>query len=312
MKGMQKIKRGSGFGGVLKYAFENDNGDLDGVLIGSNMIGNDPKALAREFRNVALLRPDISKPVWHNSLRLPDGETIDNGKWLEIVEAYRQRMGFEEDHQFVAVLHDNNHVHLIQNRVSLSGKVYLGQNENLASTQIISQLEKDFGLTITKGPSPEDGAKRRLGKGEIEMALRTGEEPPRQRLQRIIDEVLAGKPTAPQFAEALTVAGVSVVINQASTGRISGASFEVDGVAFKGSALGKDYSWGKLTTRGLDYDQARDSAALERFSAATRNLAAAEGAAAGAGSPAGADAGSPIPAGDAPGTGSGADRKSVV
>lgn len=301
MKGMQKIKRGTGFGGVLAYAFENDNGELDGELIGGNMVSTDQKSLAREFRNVALLRPDIAKPVWHNSLRLPPGETLNSDKWIEIADEYMKRMGFAEDHQRVYVLHDDDHIHMIANRVSMSDKVYLGQNENLISTQIISQLEKDFDLTITKGPSPDDGGKRRLSKGEIEMALRTEEEPPRQKLQRLIDEVLAGKPTAPQFVEALSLAGVTVVINQASTGRISGASFEVDGIAFKGSGLGKDYSWNALMKRGMDYEQARDSAALERFSAAARNLAAAQGAEAVVVGPA-ADA-----AGAGPGAGPAAD-----
>ncbi|WP_223930782.1 hypothetical protein, partial [Aeromonas caviae] len=74
------------------------------------------------------------------------------------------------------------------------------------------------------------------------MAVRTGDEPPRQRLQRLLDEAVKDKPTAPELAERLQAAGVGVRANLASTGRMNGFSFEVAGVAFKGSDLGKGYT----------------------------------------------------------------------
>jgi hypothetical protein len=71
------------------------------------------------------------------------------------------------------------------------------------------------------------------------MAIRKGEQPPRMRLQSAIDAALQGMPTAVQFAQRLTDAGVTVRANVASTGRMNGFSFELGGIAFKGSDLGK-------------------------------------------------------------------------
>jgi hypothetical protein len=70
------------------------------------------------------------------------------------------------------------------------------------------------------------------------------------RLQSAIDAALQGMPTAVQFAQRLTDAGVTVRANVASTGRMNGFSFELGGIAFKGSDLGKTYTWQGLQSRG--------------------------------------------------------------
>lgn len=279
---MQKISRGKGFRGALDYAFERDGADAEpGRLLGGNMSGQDARQLAAEFGQVRRLRPDIEKPVWHNALRLPKGEKLSDVQWVAIADDYMKRMGFTEAHPRAYVLHDDDvgqHIHIVASRVSTMGKVYLGKNENLASTRHIQALEREYGLSITKGPTydPETGKiempeARQLKKGEIEAAVRTGQEPPRQRLQRLIDDALAEKPTAPQLAERLTVAGVTVRANVASTGRCNGLSFELDGVAFKGSALGKTYGWKGLQERGLSYEQDRDRQGLGRYRAGAQS-----------------------------------------
>ena len=307
MKGMQKISRGRGFRGALNYAFERDSKDPEpGRLLGGNMSGQNARQLAAEFGQVHRTRPDIEKPVWHNALRLPKDEKLSDAQWVTIADDYMQRMGFTESHPRAYVLHDDadgQHIHIVASRVSTEGKVYLGKNENLASTRHIQALEREHGLTITKGPTydPETGKivmpkSRQLKKGEVEMALRTGAEPPRQKLQRLINDAMADKPTALRLAERLTAAGVTVMANVASTGRCNGFSFELDGVAFKGSDLGKAYSWKGLQERGLNYEQERDRQGLglyrvgaqpsptavagENLAAADANLRAARGAAA--------------------------------
>lgn len=275
---MQKISRGKGFRGALDYAFERDGVDAEpGRLLGGNMSGQNARQLAAEFGQVRRLRPDIEKPVWHNALRLPKGEKLNDAQWVAIADDYMKRMGFTDAHPRAYVLHDDvdgQHIHIVASRVSTEGKVYLGKNENLASTRHIQVLEREYGLTITKGPTydPETGkiempTARQVKKGEIEAAVRTGQEPPRQRLQRLIDDALAGKPTAPRFAARLTAAGVTVHANMAGTGRCNGLSFELDGVALKGSQLGKAYTWKGLQERGLSYEQDRDRQELGRFRA---------------------------------------------
>lgn len=295
MKGMNKIKRGRGFRGALNYAFERDSKDAEpGRLLGGNMSGQSARELACEFGQVRRLRPDIEKPVWHNALRLPKGEKLKDEQWVSIADDYMQRMGFTEAHPRAYVLHDDEegqHIHIVASRVSTEGKIYLGKNENLISTRHIQALESKHGLTITKGATydPETGKvvmppSKQLKKGEIEMGQRTTEEPPRQKLQRLIDEAKTDRPTAVQFVRRLQSAGIVVRPNLASTGRLNGFSFELDGVAFKGSQLGDKYKWAKLNQE-ISYDQIRDQQELERHrigeiaspaAAVRENLAAAD------------------------------------
>lgn len=150
MKGMQKISRGSSFAGVMAYAFDGDLDDpreLQGEVIGGNMSGRDPKSLAKEFDASRAIRPDVAKPVWHNSLRLPAGDKLTKEKWEEIGDAYTKKMGFSENHQRVYILHDDEegqHIHIVASRIGLDGKLFLGKNENLISTKKIAELEKEF------------------------------------------------------------------------------------------------------------------------------------------------------------------------
>jgi hypothetical protein len=114
----------------------------------------------------------------------------------------------------------------------------------------------------------------------------------RQQLREAVDRAARGAPTLPEFAERLSAAGVRVHANLASTGRLSGLSFAVEGVRWKGSELGRDYAWKALAARhGIGYEPARDLARLERLAVAPRRepygAACAAAAAGGAGVPGG-------------------------
>lgn len=279
MKGMRKIVRGSGFGGVLSYAFDRDSPEQErGRLIGGNMSGRDLLELRKEFDAVRQLRSDIEKPVWHNSLRLPAGEKISDEQWGQFANEYMQKMGFSELHQFCVIQHDEpegQHVHVIANRIGLDGSLYLGKNENLKSTRVISELEKKYGLQITKGADlDEDGKiimpeKSQLTKNEIEKAVRTGIESPKQRLQKLVDEAMQGNPTSVQFAERLVAAGVEVRASIANTGKMNGFSFSLDDASFQASKLGDKYKWAKLSEH-VSYEQDRDSEKLKQLNPAAR------------------------------------------
>lgn len=279
MKGMQKISRGGSFSGVMAYAFDGDLDnprELEGQVVGGNMSGYDPKSLTREFNASKAVRPDVVKPVWHNSLRLPEGEKLSPEKWAEIGDAYMQKMGFSEHHQRVYVLHDDKagqHIHIVASRIGLDGKLFLGKNENLISTKKIAELEKEFNLTITKGANYDSTGKvvmpdqSRPRKGEVGLFERTGEAPKRSLLTALIDKSIADKPSASVFAERLVMAGVEVRANF-SKDTLNGFSFSIEGVPFKGSQLGKQYTGKALFERGLSYEQSRDYEALKQYSSA--------------------------------------------
>ena len=209
MKGMTKILRGYTFKSVLLYCEGRGEKDdaPEGRLIGGNMTGRTVRELLDEFLAARRLRPDIEKTTWHNSLRLPPGDHLDDEKWRVVVGDYMQRMGFSPAHPYCIWSHDDEGaVHIIASRIGFDGRVYLGQNENLASTRHIQDLEVAHGLRLTKGPAyidstvepealrpvPRDRAA--LRKSEIDQAVRTGQEPPKARLQRLIDAAVIGDP----------------------------------------------------------------------------------------------------------------------
>ncbi|EPA1785151.1 relaxase, partial [Escherichia coli] len=95
MKGMQKIKRGKSFTGVVRYVLQpGAHHKSDPVVIGGNMLSGSALELISEFNGTKQLRPDVQKPVWHNSLRLPDGESLTAEQWSSIADDYMERMGF--------------------------------------------------------------------------------------------------------------------------------------------------------------------------------------------------------------------------
>ncbi|EKR4024039.1 relaxase/mobilization nuclease domain-containing protein, partial [Salmonella enterica] len=261
MKGMQKIKRGKSFAGVVQYALKpGAHHKSDPIIIGGNMLGDSALELIAEFDSTKHLRQDVAKSVWHNSLRLPNGESLTNEQWSSIADDYMKRMGFSDTHLRCYVLHDDpagQHIHLIASRIDLNGgKLYLGRNENLISTRIISELEIAHGLRVTKTASSHSQVqpkRKRMSRNEKMLSDRTGVPCPKKSLQQIIDKSLEDKPDLLTFIKRLEEAEVGWTANIASTGKMNGFSFSYRDIAFKASQLGKSYSWANLSNR-LNYD----------------------------------------------------------
>ncbi|EBF4782609.1 relaxase [Salmonella enterica subsp. diarizonae] len=258
MKGMQKIKRGKHFTGVVIYALEPaSHHKTDPKVVGGNMAGNHIVDLIREFGQTKILRPDIKKSVWHNSLRLPHGEKLSEAQWATVADDYMSRMGFTDTHLRCYVLHNDEagqHIHIMASRIDITdGKLYLGKNENLISTRIISELERIHGLTETATTSNRraQGIKK-LSRNEKMLSERTATPCPKVALQTCIDNVLTNRPDLLSFIQQLEQVGVTCQPNIASTGKMNGFSFEFQGIAFKASQLGKRYAWSNIQTL-IDY-----------------------------------------------------------
>lgn len=267
-----KVGRGSSFRGILDYALSKD----EGLIVGGNMSGQDPRQLAAEFGTFRALRPDVDRPVWHASFALAPGEKLDEFRWSQIADAIHEGMDFSPDAPFVAIRHlageDQNtpigkgptteHIHFIASRIDDEGKLWHGQWEVRKAIELTQKLEKEFGLIQTKGLDAERPQKKKASKAEIERSERLGETPARVQLQDKVGAAIAGGATIKEFVERLHASGVNVRPNLASTGKMNGFSFELDGVAMKGSDLGKAYTFSGLQKSGLDYSQARDTAFL--------------------------------------------------
>jgi hypothetical protein len=211
-------------------------------------------------------RPDVEKPIWHAALSLPEHERYGAQKWHEVVSDFIQRMGLA-NHEWAAVVHNetaHQHAHIVANRIDYSGNLWLGEFDGKRAINAAKELEASHNLVHEEFKPQKDRAT--LTRNEIEQAIRTETQPPRLTLQEIIDRAIRDKPRTPMFLQRLELSGVHVLTNiSPATGRVSGMAFSYNNIAFKGSQLGKAYSWGNLQKR-IDYEQDRDREAIQERS----------------------------------------------
>lgn len=89
-------------------------------------------------------------------------------------------------------------------------------------------------------------------------------------LQNSLQAALVGKPDLSTFVERLQAVGIEPAFNVASTGNVAGVSFGIKNneknIYFKGSQLGKKFSWNTIKSK-VKYDKNRDDELIRRFAA---------------------------------------------
>ncbi|EKN3778861.1 TPA: relaxase/mobilization nuclease domain-containing protein [Yersinia enterocolitica] len=264
-------KHGKSFKNRVKYILKDDH-----YFICSNMASdfNNVSDLTDEFKTVRNFRQDIKKPVFHAFLSLPKNEHLTDEQWQEIAKDYLKEMNIDiEKHQYICVRHqdtDKDHIHIVANRVGIDGSIWYGQHDALKTISACERLEVKHGLTITQGLKGSKSEVSAPTKAEIEHALRTGEKPARLVLQNALQAALVGKPYLSTFVERLQAVGIEPAFNVASTGNVAGVSFGIKNneknIYFKGSQLGKKFSWNTIKGK-VKYDKNRDDELVRRFAA---------------------------------------------
>ncbi|HID0932906.1 TPA: relaxase/mobilization nuclease domain-containing protein [Klebsiella pneumoniae] len=270
MKG-NVAKTGRSFKNRVEYILKDDHD-----FICSNMASdyNNVSDLTDEFKTVSSFRQDIKKPVFHAFLSLPKNEHLTDEQWQEIAKDYLKEMNINiEKHQYICVRHndtDQDHIHIVANRVGLDGSVWLGQHSAFNTIAACERLEIKHGLTITQSLKGQKSDVSAPTKAEIEQALRTGEKPARIVLQNALQAAMVGKPDLETFIDRLQAVGIDPAFNVASTGNVAGVSFGIKNneknIYFKGSQLGKKYSWNTIKGK-VKYDKNRDDELVRRFAA---------------------------------------------
>ena len=264
-------KSGKSFKNRVKYILKDDHD-----FICSNMASdyNNVSDLTDEFKTVSSFRQDIKKPVFHAFLSLPKDEKLTDEKWQEIAKDYLKEMNIDiEKHQYICVRHkdtDQDHIHIVANRVGLDGSVWHGQHSAFNTIAACERLEVKHSLTITQSLKGRKSDISAPTKAEIEQALRTGEKPARLVIQNALQAALVDKPDLSTFLERLQAVGIEPAFNVASTGNVAGVSFGIKNneknIFFKGSSLGKKFSWNTIKAK-VKYDKNRDDELVRRFSA---------------------------------------------
>lgn len=248
--------KGKCFRGVLDYLHEKQHS----LIIGSNMAGDSPRILSAEFSLAKELNPKLRKIVSHSSLSLPKTENLDNDTWNAIANDYLEGMGFSGC-QYVVYRHgdrDHDHIHIVASRVRITDGTTVNDSwDFVKSMKLVRELETKYQLT----PTLFENQKLQRGQttGELRQILRTGERSVRSRLQQTIDAETELPITMPEFVDRLKERGVNVQVSLTQTRQIQGISYQLEGIAMRGTHLGRAYTFpGLQRHRQISYNHKRD------------------------------------------------------
>ena len=274
-----KITYRASFSKLLSYILRLDQKGQGAEMIGGTATGSDPNQLAAAYRVVAAQRSTISKAAWHCSLSLPAGERLDDETWNNVTRDFLSRMLAEDgidvdDTMYTVVRHtdtDNDHIHIMLNRVSNTGKVFKGKFDVTKAMRFTSELEREYNLTLTPKYNPEvvPAAKREADPVRRKREA-AGIKDMSQPMQFILDEInglyrRALKNTTCKYADfchVLKQRGIHIVpkiqiVN--GTPAITGLQYQCldpNGKLYslKSSALGSKHTWRKLQQMGIIFD----------------------------------------------------------
>jgi Relaxase/Mobilisation nuclease domain len=272
---------GRSFAGLVRYQFEGRK-DLPSdkqaeVLTAVGVRADSAAHMSTDFHRGRQLNPNLGQAVWHTSLSFnpDDAARLDSAKMLAIAEGYVQKMGLDKT-QYTIIRHhdqpDNQHLHIIANRVGNDGQTIKDGQNFYRSKQALVELIQEHGLTPPKGLRPEKQHPAQLhgtdlAKHDIKEALRT---------------VLATAADSKALREGLQAQAVTFQVFRTKEGKPAGISFEKDGQTFKGSEVHRSYSIagiGKQLVANQTTQQAREAAELQAEQArqeAARRAAAVE------------------------------------
>lgn len=274
-----KVSKGAGFKGCLEYNLDKAKGHL----LKTNMDiskGISPSALAKEFRTFSNLNERCKKPVLHIPISFSKKDNLSDEQMTEAAIKFLQKFELqmnggvkpEGTRPYVIVRHtdtQHQHLHIITSRVDSTGKVLKDSNDYKEANKICRELEKEMGLEIVS--SVQKTGMKSIDLKEINMEKRRKKEnisflTPRKELIVKVNEstkgIGGGKQTFSGFVSALKKRGVDVYLNtSADHSRINGISYSLkhdeQNRIFKGSALGKGFTWNKLKN-DIDYNPERD------------------------------------------------------
>lgn len=147
---------------AIAYAL---NPDKQGIVLHANGVsGTDPDELFEQFDAVNGTHSRIANKYLRFEIGIaPADETgMTTTKLREIVCDFARRMGLDE-YQWIAATHrntDNLHVHLIANRVSLSGQVYQTNFVSNRSARIAEEVARVHNLVIANEQRRSESYKR--------------------------------------------------------------------------------------------------------------------------------------------------------
>jgi len=274
--------KGRGARGVMDYllASTDQTGNVRPrvKIVGGTFAGRDAREIAAEFGALHRLRPKLGVHVIHQSLRLPDEDAEpDDAVWSAIAQSWADEMGIDD---FVAVAHGDGHIHIAGSRIRRDASVVPDQHDYKRSEAAIRKIEIGFNLTVVESSHLLDEVAsvnhhKAPTRGQMIYNEITGETPPALFVAAVIDDILNNGASVTSLITQLEASGVKVHPNIASTGRMNGLAYEVDGIRVTSKAMGRGFTWKHLQERGLSYEPSRDDEEL-RYAKSRRQIEASE------------------------------------
>jgi len=255
--------KGKGFGGALRYNLDKVNRGA-AELIDHTFASSNEHAIMKEIKMIRTLRPNLQKFFYHTSLNFPPSEELPTNTLKQIAQEYMEACGFTQ-HPSVTFRHydaDHPHVHILVSRIGFDGSVLTDSNDYCRSEQALRSLELKYNLTQVASSSK--AGERAMTKNEWERMKRTNMPSDKMKLQVTMRDILKNNPASvEQFIAALRQHNINVFFNQASTGYVSGITYEQNGFLITGTKLGAAYKWTTLKDI-LHYEQERDRTAIHQ------------------------------------------------
>lgn len=230
--------------------------------------GRDPNATLKELADLLDLPvrragdKAPAKHVWHMSIRVaPEDRTLTDAEWGEAVRRIVRATGIDpgpdsdQPHcRWVAIRHDDNHVHIAATLAQSDGEAYHPWQEGKAAQKEARLIERDFGLRQLD--QRDRTAARRPSKAEQYKAERTGRLA-RNQLQTLVRTAAAYAADPAEFLALLERLRLLVRPSLDETGTIRGYSVALhdnrnaagEPVWFAGGTLAPDLSWPKIHAR---------------------------------------------------------------
>jgi hypothetical protein len=233
-----KIVTGKSFGGAVEYVLRKEKArllDSDGVDTESI------RSIIDDFNFQRKARREIAKVVGHISLSFhrDDAPTLTDDRMRELA-ADMECMGIA-DTQYIVARHNDTehpHLHIIYNRVKYDRTLVADKNERRRNVKVCKQLKRRYRLTFSNG------------KRDIKTERLHGADKVRQEVFDAITRILPKCDRIADLSAKLKRQGIGVqFVHRGNDPKkaVQGVTFTKDGLTFKGSQVGRKFSYAGLS-----------------------------------------------------------------
>ncbi|MGR4858625.1 relaxase/mobilization nuclease domain-containing protein [Bacteroides pyogenes] len=238
---------------ALEYIFRETK--LKNKLLIQNLCGDTAERIYEEMNLVNRFNSRCRNKFLRMEIGIaPKDEAGMNWKKLrEIACEFIQAMKLQE-YQVVAVTHkdtDNLHIHIIANRMSMSGAVYDTTFVSNKAARVAEELSRKHGLTIAN----EIQAEKRYQKPRANQTREANKERLRSMAYGLLGKYTSGGVNGyASFRYDLRRQEVTVEEMKNKKGSIYGLKFHFEGHSFKASEIGREFGYNSLLKQfGLSY-----------------------------------------------------------